>query len=257
NFVFDSEESNEDWPNKYENTLHVFNPNAVFFSEGSKLSYIGQNCEEIPQELAELYGHRVLQLDLGHNLISDVGKLNTQFPSLQELILDSNCIGDSLNVPPLPRLTTLTLNKNQISDLESFLDKVAHRLPSLSYLSLLGNAACPNQLSSVDADEEDYQRYRYFVIYKLPKLKFLDFKPVSKGELEEALKRGVYTKVIRYWPNEEVDADSGSSPESASKLTPLPSQTRNNDHYAIFGQSKYVYYGRHSEGNRFIRNHDL
>jgi len=26
---------------------------------------------------------------------------------------------------------------------------------------------------------------------------------------------------------------------------------------ATFGKCRYVYYGRHSEGNRFIRNNDL
>lgn len=33
--------------------------------------------------------------------------------------------------------------------------------PSLQYLSLLGNEACPNQLVSPDKDEDDYQRYRF------------------------------------------------------------------------------------------------
>lgn len=32
--------------------------------------------------------------------------------------------------------------------------------PALQYLSLLGNEACPNQLVSLDKDEDDYQRYR-------------------------------------------------------------------------------------------------
>jgi len=26
---------------------------------------------------------------------------------------------------------------------------------------------------------------------------------------------------------------------------------------ATFGKCRYIYYGRHSEGNRFIRNNDL
>ena len=32
--------------------------------------------------------------------------------------------------------------------------------PLINYLSLLGNEACPNQLSSFEKDEEDYNRYR-------------------------------------------------------------------------------------------------
>ena len=33
-------------------------------------------------------------------------------------------------------------------------------LPSLTYLSLLGNRACPHQLMSLDFDDKDYFRYR-------------------------------------------------------------------------------------------------
>ena len=52
----------------------------------------------------------------------------------------------------------------QISSLDLLLNKIAQNLPSLHYLSLLGNAACPNQLSDPDKDEEDYQRYRYWLL---------------------------------------------------------------------------------------------
>jgi len=39
---------------------------------------------------------------------------------------------------------------------------------------------------------------------------------------------------------------------------PLPSDlTPMGEHSGSFGQCKYVYYGRHSEGNRFIRNEML
>lgn len=33
-------------------------------------------------------------------------------------------------------------------------------MPSLQYLSLLGNMACPNELVCKEKDEDDYQRYR-------------------------------------------------------------------------------------------------
>ena len=59
----------------------------------------------------------------------------------------------------------MDLNLGYIKDLESLLNKVQRCLPSLSYLSLLGNQACPNQLSSYDKDEEDYQRYRYVAAF--------------------------------------------------------------------------------------------
>ncbi|MBN3270986.1 LRMDA protein, partial [Polyodon spathula] len=81
--------------------------------------------------------------------------------------------------------------------IESLLDHVAEVAPSLEYLSLLGNEACPNELVSLDKDEDDYQRYRYFVLYKLTNLKFLDARKVSKREHEEANARGAFMKVVK------------------------------------------------------------
>lgn len=39
--------------------------------------------------------------------------------------------------------------------------KIRDNLPSLTYLSLLGNKACPDQLTDLENDDEDYQRYRF------------------------------------------------------------------------------------------------
>ncbi|XP_064125148.1 leucine-rich melanocyte differentiation-associated protein isoform X6 [Loxodonta africana] len=129
----------------------------------------------------------------------DCGSLEglSSFHSLEELILDNNLLGDDLVLPGLPRLHTLTLNKNQISDLECLLDHLAEVTPALEYLSLLGNVACPNELVSLEKDEEDYKRYRYFVLHKLPNLKFLDAQKVTKQEREEALVRGAFMKVVK------------------------------------------------------------
>ena len=48
-------------------------------------------------------------------------------------------------------------------EIEGLLNQLKKSFPGLLYLSLLGNAACPNQLSSTEKDEEDYQRYRYTI----------------------------------------------------------------------------------------------
>jgi hypothetical protein len=48
----------------------------------------------------------------------------------------------------------------QLTDLEHLIGEIKSKLPKLKYLSLLGNAACPNQLSAHDKDDEDYLRYR-------------------------------------------------------------------------------------------------
>ncbi|KAF7466031.1 Hypothetical predicted protein [Marmota monax] len=69
--------------------------------------------------------------------------------------------------------------------------------PALEYLSLLGNVACPNELVSLEKDEEDYKRYRCFVLHKLPNLKFLDARKVTRQERKEALVRGAFMKVVK------------------------------------------------------------
>ncbi|XP_025028897.1 leucine-rich melanocyte differentiation-associated protein [Python bivittatus] len=119
------------------------------------------------------------------------------FSSLEELILDNNLLQNDLRLPNLPHLHTLMLNKNQITELEGLLDHLAEVAPSLEFLSLLGNSACPNELVCKDKDEGDYQRYRYFVLHKLTNLKFLDSRKVSSKEREEAILRGAFMKVVK------------------------------------------------------------
>ncbi|NXC80100.1 LRMDA protein, partial [Cercotrichas coryphoeus] len=123
------------------------------------------------------------------------------FSYLEELILDNNQLGNDLLLPRLPHLHTLTLNKNQISfqrnTCKILLDHLAEVVPSLQYLSLLGNIACPNELVCKEKDEDDYQRYRYFVLHKLTNLKFLDTRKVTRREREEALIRGAFMKVVK------------------------------------------------------------
>ncbi len=48
----------------------------------------------------------------------------------------------------------------QIEDTEQLLVTLEKRCPTLHYLSLLGNRACPNELLQSGHDDEDYQRYR-------------------------------------------------------------------------------------------------
>ncbi|XP_038600343.1 leucine-rich melanocyte differentiation-associated protein isoform X2 [Tachyglossus aculeatus] len=219
---------------------------------GTQVSYIGQDCSKIPEHLGRAYGHLAKRLDLSFNLLRSLEGLSA-FRSLEELILDNNLLGNDLALPGLPRLHTLTLNKNQITELENLLDHLAEVTPSLEYLSLLGNVACPNQLVSLDKDEDDYKRYRCFVLHKLPNLKFLDAQKVTRGEREEALARGAFMKVLK--PKASSDVVS-TSPES--RYSPLPSGSRDlTNHRGVLGRCHYVYYGKHSEGNRFIRDDQL
>uniref|UniRef100_A0A8K9UCI1 Leucine rich melanocyte differentiation associated n=1 Tax=Oncorhynchus mykiss TaxID=8022 RepID=A0A8K9UCI1_ONCMY len=180
------------------------------------------------------------------------------FTGLEELVVDNNLLGNDLQLPRLPTLHTLTLNKNQLTDIEALLEHLAEATPSLQYLSLLGNEACPNQLVSLDKDEDDYQRYRYFVLHKLPTLKFLDTRKVCKTEQQEAEARGAFMKVVKP-KSSDMGAPGDPKSESSSTLyTPLPRGSRDGkNHKGVLAKCRYIYYGKHSEGNRFIRNDQL
>ncbi|XP_017800011.1 leucine-rich melanocyte differentiation-associated protein isoform X3 [Papio anubis] len=164
------------------------------------------------------------------------------FRSLEELILDNNQLGDDLVLPELPRLHTLTLNKNRITDLEYLLDHLAEVTPALEYVSLLGNVACPNELVSLEKDEEDYKRYRCFVLYKLPNLKFLDAQKVTRQEREEALVRGAFMKVVKPKASSE---DVAGSPEL--HYTPLPSASRELTSHQVKAQTAGKHGGSQSD----------
>lgn len=58
---------------------------------------------------------------------------------------------------PFP-LVCIRLVHEQITNLEVFLPLVSKAFPSLTFLSLLKNPACPNELTGKDQD--DYRRYR-------------------------------------------------------------------------------------------------
>lgn len=61
----------------------------------------------------KLYGAKVQSLDFSSNDLVTLKGLEA-FQELQELVLDNNQLGDSLALPVLPKLHTLSLNKNQV-----------------------------------------------------------------------------------------------------------------------------------------------
>ncbi|XP_071455394.1 leucine-rich melanocyte differentiation-associated protein-like [Hetaerina americana] len=226
---------------------------AVVF-HNNRLSYVGQDCQRIPPMLHMLYGPQVYCLDLSFNALESLWGL-AEFPNLEELVLDNNLLNDSIHFPRLNKLHTLSLNKNKITNLDLLLTKASNHFPKLTYLSILGNVACPNQLSDSEKDEEDYRRYRYYVLHHLPGLQFLDSSRVSLEERLEAERRGHFMKVVR--PNKKMSSDEEDQ-AGFTPYTPLPSSRRGaGEHKGAYGKCRYRYSGKHSEGNRFIANSDL
>jgi hypothetical protein len=89
------------------------------------------------------------------------------------------------------------MNKNHIDDIAQLFNKkvIAKTLPSLKYVSLLQNPGCPNELTK--KDDDDYKRYRYFMINAIPTLTFLDSAKVSAAERKEGLRIGHLMVVAR------------------------------------------------------------
>jgi hypothetical protein len=96
------------------------------------------------------------------------------------------------------------------------------------------------------------------VVFNVPKLNFLDSSPVTEWERNEAKRVGKIVGQVARPAEEQYKKEVQPDPELES-IKALPSDLRSVERPggASFGVSKYVYYGRQSEGNRFILNSDL
>lgn len=104
--------------------------------------------------------------------------------------MDNNEITDECEIPDLPNLETLCMNNNNIKNIKNLLDKLRHSTPNLKYLSLLKNPCCPNRL--IGKEDDDYKRYRLYVLWRMPNLSFLDSGKVTAAEKAEANRRGEF-----------------------------------------------------------------
>ncbi|XP_021946670.1 leucine-rich melanocyte differentiation-associated protein isoform X2 [Folsomia candida] len=194
----------------------------------SEICFVGGDLTEFN---VRRFGPDVRRVDVSFNTITRLGGFECCADNLEELILDNNQLDGLELICVFPKLHTLSLNKNKISNLKKLLHYLKTSTPSLRYLSLLGNPTCPDQLTDDFVDDSDYQIYRYHVLYHLRTLKFLDHRPVSFVEMMEALK-----------------------PLYAGGPQPPQGQGHARSRQ---GKRKFKYLGKNSEGNRFIRDNDL
>jgi len=221
---------------------------------GHQLALVGLDMVDIPSDLGEKYGDVVKMLDLSYNSIEKLDHID-KFVNLTSLVADNNKLESSQPIPRLEGLRTLSVNNNNISDLKVFLDCIKDTCPHLTYLSMLKNPACPNEFTGRDSD--DYQRYRYYVLFRFRNLRFLDSTPVSEEERKEALRIGGFALPARPDPS-QYKRGVPTPPPSDEVPNDLPPELKPEGvGKASFGVSNYVYYGRQSEGNRFIMNDDL
>lgn len=127
------------------------------------------------------------------NAIENLGATLNQFDCFD---LSDNSIRKLENFPLLPRLKCLLLNNNRIYKIAKNLEQ---SIPNLERLILTNNyiqelsdidplSALKNLqvLSLLNNPVTSKENYRYYVIYKLPNLKLLDFNKVKKKEREQA-----------------------------------------------------------------------
>ena len=128
--------------------------------------------------------------------IQNLSATNDQFACIN---LTDNSISEINMLPQLKRLKTLMLINNRISKVEK---DFAINCPFLKNLVLTNNkisdfeqidniASCQTleKLYLLDNVVTKLKYYRLYVIYKLPKLRILDFQRVTKKEREEANKK--------------------------------------------------------------------
>jgi len=223
-----------------------------------------RHLKAIPDDIVNDQGATATKLDLSDNEISSLKNLD-RFTKLGTLILDRNGIKHlgTLDIPSVPSLHTLWLNNNDLNDLKGTMDVLARASPGLSYLSMLKNPAVPNMYFS-DGEAEAYHRYRYYVIFRLKKLKLLDASPVEDAEIKEAERVGKFMTPAKpaqkETPAAEVQAPNAAPDEADKNLSSARPAFKNNKPpkaATFLGRGRPRYDGSNSEGNRFISNDDL
>lgn len=227
-------------------------------SATTEVNLLDKGLTRIPADVAARAGATALSLNLSENNLSSGADLD-KFTVLETLVLDKNELSDISAVPPLPTLKTLWFNNNMVVDLPAFLDQVVAKFPKLTYLSFMRNPAAPSMICVSEEDAAAMRRYRLYVVYRLPRLVFLDSSPVSKKERDEALKRGEFLVPRRPSACKTAVFDEAAAerekrvaarPVASTPTSSASADSRRMSAYLGLGTSNYD--GRHSEGNRFI-----
>ena len=141
--------------------------------------------EKVAQELKKLKIDytEIYHLDLSNNNLKFADDLKP-FSNLKTLIIDNNYFYSLEEFPKLSFLETFSANKNQFSNLNIFLEIFSKKFPNALHISLLKNPLCPFFTS-----EEDYEKYRYRIMNKLPKITNIDGIEVKKEKLNKEEKK--------------------------------------------------------------------
>ncbi|CAF2337255.1 unnamed protein product [Rotaria sp. Silwood2] len=246
----------------------------IYDDNTQTLICIGSHFDYIPQSIIDAFALKTKTLDLNKNRFRSLACIK-DFPYLEELILDDNDLDDThTRFPKLSNLHTLMLNKNHFQDIYKLVDQLRHAYPMLTHLSLLGNEACPYRLIATDQTssnntnlstfaqnrlEEEYQRYRHLLIFRIPTLKFLDASEISPNERHIATQLGdiLYSIAETKQSQSLTTTNDEKKNERKSFYTPLPTDTDKKKSRIAIGKIPHKYSGEGSQGNKFVRDGDL
>jgi hypothetical protein len=230
-------------------------------SRVTELNLVDMDLTEVPSSYLSSAAS-YLTLNLSENRLSPPCNLH-HFSKVHTLVLDKNGLKSVSGFAKMLSVTTLWFNNNNVTDIVSFLDDVASTFPNVTYLACMRNPCSPPLAIVSEEDVETTRRFRLYVIYRLPKLQFLDSSPVAQNERKEASVKGQYLAPRR--PTGGSTGGGASSPASASSM-PTAQQTspqaaapvealKRPSSFLGMGSSRYD--GANSEGNRFITDKHL
>jgi len=151
--------------------------------KGTRVGLAYQNLTSLPESIQRRFISTCTILDLTYNSFQEF-KFLLEMPNLEILILDHNQLTTQVSFPFTPRLTTLWVNNNNITNLSFFISNIERSFPNLRVLSMMNNEAAPSYFN--DKTYMEHVDYRHFVVSRLRLLEMLDEKIVTEVERREA-----------------------------------------------------------------------
>ncbi|KAG6366315.1 hypothetical protein INS49_000492 [Diaporthe citri] len=161
------------------------------------------------------------ELDLRGHRIPTIENLGVAGPQ-DAIDFTDNDIQILGNFPLSPRIQTLLLARNRISTIQPNLPNAipnlknlvlaSNQMVELSDLDVLGKFARLTQLVLADNPVTKKEHYRYWVVWRCPTVRFLDYQKVKQAEREKAT---------------ELFGTAEEPTELASKIKGIKSQTFN------------------------------
>ncbi|XP_046905215.1 leucine-rich melanocyte differentiation-associated protein [Hypomesus transpacificus] len=151
-----------------------------------RLSFAYQSMLEIPYDIILAQRDTLEVLDLSYNLLEENPALLGEMDRLSTLILDCNNYSSHVKFPYMPRITTVWINKNKISNLPIFVEEIRCKFPNIKILSMMNNEAAPSYFNGGSFTQ--YLDYRQYVISQVPGLEILDDTEVLEKERVQAKK---------------------------------------------------------------------